>query len=409
MNNDEIARQPNWKLFLVTLLLLSFGVVMVFDASYAHAFENYGDNAYWFKKQLISAVVGLGGLFLFSRIRYWKLQGWAFGLMACSLILLVAVRFVGHHALGAQRAIGYGPLKFQPSELAKLALVLYAAHVLTNRPRTARDLWTGIIPFMIVPLTAIFLVERQPDLGTAVTMLLGLLAALYVAGARARWLAGFVAAFALAGLALTLLHSGSGFRSARILAFLNPEAAPRDAAWQINHSSIALGTGGVLGVGFGESREKKPGNLPMQRTDFIYAIVGEEFGLIGTIGLLAGFFVLAMLGCDIAYKTKDPFGALLAIGITSMITVQALLNIAVVTGSVPTTGIPLPFISYGGSSLVVTLVSIGILLNISKYPDREDMSPAARRAREQNGWRSGVGYHHRGGSANIARQRLLGY
>lgn len=407
-DNGDDERKMDWTLFLITILLLSFGIVMVFDASYSHAFLIHDDSAYWVKRQLIWAGIGLAGMYAATRIGFWKWRGWAVTLMVTSLLMLVAVRLVGHEAMGGQRWIGIGAFKFQPSEFAKLALVIYSAHVLANRPRIVRNLWSGVLTFLIVPMTAILLVERQPDLGTAATMLLTLFTTLYAAGARARWLAALLAAFVLVAVSFTVLHSQhKGFRWNRITAFINPEADPLGAGFQITHSLAALGTGGVFGVGFGESREKLLGNLPMQRTDFIYAIIGEELGLVGSLLVLFAFGLLTARGCQIAYRTKDPFGKLLAVGLTAMTAVQALLNVAVVTGSLPTTGIPLPFISYGGSSLVLTLFSIGMLLNISQHPDYEDARPAARREREHNSW-SPDKHHVSHGSAAKAKERLMG-
>jgi cell division protein FtsW len=411
---QEKTYRPDWWLFLVTLLLLSFGVVMVFDASYPHAQEIYKDSAYWVKKQIVWAAIGLGGLFVAMRLPFWKLKGWAFPTMVISLVLLIAVRFVGHESLGGQRWIGYGSFRIQPSEFAKLALILYMATVLAARPRLTLDFWRGIVPFLFVPLLSILLVERQPDLGTAITMLLTALIILYAAGARARWVAGLVAFFALASLG-AVLHKGTenNYRWNRLTAFINPKADPLNSGFQITHSTIALGTGGLTGLGFGESREKRLGNLPAQRTDFIFAIVGEEFGLAGTCGVILGFLLLAGRGFHIAQRTKDPFGALLAMGITGMVSVQALVNIAVVTASVPTTGIPLPFLSYGGSSLVPTLFGIGILLNISQHPFRRDPRLSARKARERDkadfaGRGQSLTTLPAGGSSGVAKERLLG-
>jgi cell division protein FtsW len=294
--------------------------------------------------------------------------------------MLVAVKFVGHGAQGAQRWIGYGPIKIQPSEFAKLAIVLYLASALSLRPRIVLDL-TGVLKLFGICAVSIVLVERQPDLGTAVTMLLTIFIVLFSAGAKKRWVAGLVAICAIGAVGAVLQMGTDSYRFKRLTAFVNPNADPLKSGFQIIHSTVALGTGGWTGVGFGESREKMMGNLPAQRTDFIFAIVGEELGLAGTCGVLLMFLLLAGRGLHIAQRCKDPFGALLATGITAMVSVQALVNIAVVSASVPATGIPLPFLSYGGSSLVPTLFGIGILLNISRYPFRKDPRPSARRQR----------------------------
>lgn len=379
MTQDKEYR-PDWGLFLVTLALLSFGVIMVYNASYPLAIEVYNDKAYFVKKQMLWAVIGLIGMFGASKVPYWKLRAWALPALIISILMLVAVKFVGHGALGAQRWIGYGPIRIQPSEFAKLAIVLYLAAALSLRPKIALDLHALLRLFGICAVS-IVLVERQPDLGTAVTMLLTIFIILFAAGARKRWVAGLVAVCALFAVG-TVLHMGTdSYRFKRLTAFVNPNADPLKSGFQIIHSTVALGTGGWTGVGFGESREKLLGNLPAQRTDFIFAIIGEELGLAGTCGVLVMFLLLAGRGLHIAQRTRDPFGALLATGITAMISVQALMNIAVVSASIPATGIPLPFLSYGGSSLVPTLIGVGILLNISRYPFRRDPRPSARRQR----------------------------
>ena len=401
-SGNEKVFQPDWWLFLITLILLGFGIVMVFDASYPHAIEHMGDWAYWVKKQLLSAAVGVIGLFIATRVSFARWQQLAIPALVLAFVLLIVVHFAGHAALGGQRWIGYGPIRVQPSEVAKLALVLYLAKVLAARPTAARDLWCGLLPIAGIALLMVGLVNAEPDLGTAITMLLTALVVLYTAGTRARWILTFLMVCTVGGLLLLMPHGGkSNYRWTRLTTFVNPAADPLKDGFQITHSTIALGTGGLAGMGFGESREKRMGGLPMQRTDFIFAIVGEEFGLIGTLGVATAFLILAGRGFHIAQRTKDPFGSLLATGITSMIVVQALLNMAVVTASVPTTGIPLPFISYGGSSLVPTLFGIGILLNISQRPFYKE--PSTKRLK----YEEDLPAFKRGGSAKSAKERLL--
>jgi cell division protein FtsW len=393
---ERLPKQGNadWLLFVVTLALLSFGIVMVFDASYPHAIEIHNDKWYWVKKQILWAAIGLAGMFVASRIPYPLWKRWKVPLIAlgAAVLMLIVVHFIGHGALGARRWISLGPVKIQPSEFTKLAVVLFLAATFANKRERALDLWKGVVPTLILCLIPVALIEREPDMGTAISLLLTVFVVLFAAGVKTRWLAAFMAIFIALG-AVAILHKGTdgNYRWNRLTTFINPDADPLNAGFQIRRSTSALGTGGLTGLGFGESREKRLGNLPMQRTDFIYAIVGEEFGLAGTCGLLVGFLLLSARGYHIATQTKDPFGALLATGITAMVTVQTLLNIAVVTASAPTTGIPLPFISYGGSSLVPTLFAMGILLNISR---REPRAPNRVRA-------------DYGGSATIAKERLL--
>jgi cell division protein FtsW len=380
---NEKQYRPDWGLFVVTLALLSFGVIMVFDASYPHAIEMHGDKAYFFKKQALWAVIGLVAMFGASKIRFWKWSACAVPALVISILMLIAVKFLGHGAQGAQRWIGYGPIRIQPSEFAKLGIVLYLARVLSARPKAVTDLWKGVVPIFAVTLIAILLVERQPDLGTAITMLLTAVIIFFAAGTRPAWVAGLLLLCMCGGFIAVIKDGTDNYRFKRLTTFVDPGADALRSGYQIIHSTIALGTGGVTGLGFGESREKRLGNLPAQRTDFIFAIIGEEFGLAGTCSVLILFLVLGARGLHIGSRTRDPFGSLLATGITAMISVQALVNIGVVSASIPATGVPLPFISYGGSSLVPTLLGIGILLNISQYPFRTDPKPSSRRKRAE--------------------------
>lgn len=393
---NQKIKSPDWWLFLITIIILSFGIVMVFDASYPYAIaKNGGDKAFWVKRQIGAAALGIVTLLVAMRIPYdfWKKV--AAPILVVAIGLLIATKFFGHSALGGQRWIGIGPIKIQPSEIAKLAVVLFLAKTLASRPHMAFDLWKGVVPLLGVSLIAIVLVERQPDLGTAMTILLSVFVVLFAAGARVRVLAGLLACFGLIVFAV-VYHEASthSFRWDRLRAFVDPDADKLHTGYQIRHSLYALGSGGTTGVGFGQSREKLVGNLPEQRTDFIFAVIGEEFGLAGTFGVLLAYLFFAARGLHIAVSVKEPFGALLAAGITGMITTQALLNVSVVSASIPTTGIPLPLISYGGSSLVSTLFAIGILLNISQGPatgkENTRLNPAPPK----------------GGSANIAKERL---
>lgn len=378
--NADRQYPMDWFLFVVTLALLSFGVVMVFNASYPFAIEKYGDKAFFVKKQILWAGLGLCGLFLAKRIPYWKWQKWALPALVISFLMLVAVHLpgIGHSGGGAQRWIGYGQVRLQPSEFAKFCLVLYLCKVFTAHPKLARDLWGGVLPIVGIVLISIALVAHQ-DLGTAITMVLTMMAVLFASGVRARWIASILATLMVFGMGFVLYQGTDSYRWRRLTTFVNPQADPLDTGYQIIHATIALGTGGWTGVGFGESREKRSGGLPAQSTDMIFAIIGEEFGLVGTGGVLTLFLLLVGRGYHIAQRTRDPFGSLFAVGITSIVCVQSLVNIGVVTASIPMTGVPLPFISYGGSSLATTLFSIGVLLNISQWPYHRAARP--RRSR----------------------------
>ncbi len=370
---------PDRFLFGLTLILVALGVSMVFDASYPLAYEMYGDGMYFFKKQALWAVIGLGAMLLMSRISYWKLARWAFPLLLVTFAALIAVHIphIGHDAQGATRWIGYGPIRIQPSEFAKFAIVLYLARVIAARPRLMGTFWTGVFPRLLIALGLVVLVERQPDMGTAITILLVVLLLFYTGGMRIQWLAALLAVFSVCALGVVLHQGTDGYRWKRVTTFVNPDNDPLNTGYQIRQSLLAFGTGGPTGVGFGESRQKRRGSLPAQRTDFIFAIIGEEFGLVGTGVVMTLFLVLCAKGFDIARRTRDPQGSLIATGLTGIIAVQWIVNVAVVTASIPATGVPLPFFSYGGSSLVLTLMSVGVLLNISQHPYRR--SEARRR------------------------------
>ncbi len=365
-------------LFVLTLLLLGVGIVTVFDASYALALEHrHGDSFYYVKLQAAWAVVGLGALLITWRVRYWKWRGVA-GLGAIlSVLLLVAVLVphVGISVGGARRWVGHGPLRVQPSELAKLMLVLYLAHIAAARPKVLKSFRQGLL----LPLATIgvmfLLIAKEPDLGTGLVLAGTGLVMLFLAGAKPRHMAVVVLCAALLG-GVYGAFLAKPYQRERLVSFANPEAHQTDTGYQVWHALIALGSGGVTGLGLGEGREKL--YLPMARTDFIFPVIAEEWGLFGTLALVTVFLLVAARGFIIAYNTKDPFGMLLAAGITTMISLQALVNIAVATASLPNTGVPLPFISYGGSSLVLMMAGIGMLLNISSHPFGEGGPPMSR-------------------------------
>jgi len=368
-------------LFVVTLALVCFGLVMVFDSSYPHGAAFYNDGWYFAKRHTGAALLGILAMLVLSHIHYARLRTVAFLGYALSLWLLSVVAVSGNAALGGQRWIGWGWFQVQPSELAKPALILFSAVALRKWPMIATSFWP-FATFCLVAGIPIVLTERQPDLGTAVTMALGLLGILSVAGTRLRFLAAATAFAAVLIGGMMLLPSRHGgessdpnpgnFRLKRIEALADPGKARFGAGLQNWHSYVALANGGWAGVGFTNSMEKRVGGVPMQRTDFIFAIVGEEFGLLGTVIVLTLFVMIAVRGYGIACRCRDPFGQYLAVGITTGVVGQAALNIAVVTGLVPVTGVPLPFISYGGSALITGLASIGILLGISRVPFRPE-------------------------------------
>jgi cell division protein FtsW len=363
-------------LFGAVLALLAVGLVMVYSASSVVAYDQLGDSGYFFKRQAAWIAIGLAAMWLASRIHYRRLRRLAVPLLLVGLVLLVAVLLpgVGRVAGGARRWIQAGPLSFQPVEAARLALLVYVAHFAARRGLGVRDLARGVVPPLLVTGIAAALVLRQPDMGSAMMLVAATVLLLFLAGARIAHLA-LLAVAALPVVAAVI--AAADYRMQRILGFLDPWSDPQGAGFHVIQSLLAFGSGGLLGVGLGASSQKFY-YLPERHTDFIFAIVGEELGLLGTGGLLALFALFAYRGYRIARAAPDRFGALLAAGITVTIVGQAALNMGVATGLLPVKGVTLPFISFGGTSLITTLVQVGILSNISQYA-RAPAPAAARR------------------------------
>jgi cell division protein FtsW len=372
-------------LVLVTLALVAFGLVMVYSASSARALLGSDDPAYYLKRQALYAVVGLVALVFLSRFDYRRLELAAGPMLLASFFLLVAVLGIGVAVNGARRWIPFGPLAFQPSEVTKLALALWTATLLARRPapRTFGEL---LRPIGLVVGASCALILVEPDLGSALAIGIMVSAVLLVSGTPVRTLVG---ASGIATAVILAAIWAEPYRRARIFAFLDPWHDPQGAGFQIVQAMIALGSGGIFGVGLGESVQKIY-YLPEASTDMIFAIIGEELGLLGVVAVVAAFALFAYAGFNIALRCKDPFGKRLAAGLTALICGQAAVNVSAVMGLAPLTGIPLPFVSYGGSSLVVGLASVGILLNIavnhgiaavSEVPDRRRRDGRARPAR----------------------------
>jgi cell division protein FtsW len=352
----------------VTLVLMAIGVVMVFSASSSTAVsadgQSSGDAFFYLKRELVYAALGLVLMFGLARYDFTRLRKVAMTLMAIAIGLLVLVLIAGTSAKGATRWLGVGSLTFQPSELAKIAIVIYTASVLYARPRLLRDLKTLFLPILGFPLVASLLILAQPDLGTAITIVLTLAGMLLIGGARLRHIAILGGSAGVLGFAFVAM---APYRMARMTAFLNPYADPQESGFQIIQSLVALGSGGLFGVGVGQSVQKF-NYLPEAHTDMILSIVGEETGLMGVILVVSLYAAIAYIGFRIALKCDNLLGKYLAAGITSLLVSQAAVNLCAVTGLLPLTGIPLPIISYGGTSLVIILASIGILLNIAVNP-----------------------------------------
>lgn len=359
-------RAPDYWLFIAVLALLAIGVVMVYSASAIVALDQYGDSEFFFKRQLLWAGLGVAALLVAQRIHYTRFPGLTPILLAAGVaaLVLVLVPGIGRVAGGARRWISFGgPFAIQPVEAAKLALVLYLANFLTNRGIAVGELRRGVLPPLILTGVMFGLVLLQPELGSALVLGGVTAAMLFAGGARLRHLVGL--ALVSAPMIAAAIF-GEGYRRRRLLAFLNPWDDPQGVGFHIIQSLVALGSGGFFGVGLGQSRQKFF-YLPERHTDFIFAILGEELGLLGTTAVVALFALIAYRGWRIARSAPDRYGSLLACGITVMIIVQAIMNIGVTTGVLPVTGVPLPFVSFGGSSLVFTMAAVGILLNISQY------------------------------------------
>ena len=351
----------DYQLLVVTTLgLVAFGLVMVYSASSARAALAADDPAYYLKRQAVYSVMGIVALVLLSRTDYRRLRFAVPPLLLGSFALLVAVLVLAEPVNGARRWIELGPATIQPSELAKLAIALWLASYLARTP-APQSIAELLRPIGVVVGTALALVVVEPDLGTAISIAIMVGAVLLVAGTQISTLMGA----ALAGMALVSVAIWlEPYRRERILSFLDPWQDPENAGFQSVQAMLALGSGGLFGTGLGESVQKVY-YLPEASTDMIYAIIGEELGLVGAVAVLAAFVIFGYAGFNIALACRDPFGKLLATGITALICGQAAVNISAVMGLAPLTGIPLPFVSYGGSSLIVGLASVGILLNIA--------------------------------------------
>jgi cell division protein FtsW len=357
MTSGRIASQA---VVLVTLGLVAFGLVMVYSATSAAALLGDGDPSYYLKRQGVYALIGVGLLIAASRLDFRRLRVFAPLLLVCSVGLCLAVLVLGTPVNGARRWLAVGPAAFQPSELAKVAVCVWvAAHLARRRP--PRTLGELARPIGAVTILVAVLILVEPDLGTSIALLLAVGAVLLVSGIPLRVL---TSAWLLVGLAGIAAIASSDYRRERFFAFLHPSSDPQNTGYQIVQALIGFGSGGLFGQGLGEGVQKIF-YLPEAHTDMILAIVGEELGLVGTGAVVCAYAAFALAGLRIALTCADPFGKRLAAGITALVCGQAAINLAAVLGLAPLTGIPLPFVSYGGSSLVVQLASVGVLLNIA--------------------------------------------
>ncbi len=358
-------------------VLCVFGLIMVGSASPVISLGLYGSPWAIFIRQCLWMGVGGCALFLAAKVDYRRWRAVRGPLLVVTLALLVAVLVphLGVSSGGSSRWIGFGMLQLQPSELMKLALVVFAADLLTRRAECSADPKRVIVPVLSVLAVAGLLILKQPDMGTALVLCCIAFGILFMGGVPMVPIMKVVGAFG--GLAL-IVGLADPYRRDRILSFLNPGANKSGTGYQVWQSLIGLGSGHIFGLGLGGGREKW-GTLPNAHTDFIFSVVGEELGLVGAVVLLALFFALAWFGLRAATRAPDRFGSLMAVGITAWITSQAVINIGAVIGVLPVTGIPLPFISFGGSSLIITMAAVGILLNIAAHERSAPTAAPARR------------------------------
>ncbi len=349
----------------VVLALLCIGLMMIASAGVLYGETRFHDSYFFFKRQLIGFSLGLVLMYLFSRISYhlWRPLAVPVFILALVLLVLVFIPGIGTTAYGAARWIELGPISFQPSEVMKLGIIFYLSAWLAGKDKKkTEDLYEGFIPFLVVLILVAFLILKQPDTGTLFLIFGMALSIFFYSGANLRHISGMLG---IAAIAFLVLLKTAPYRMQRFLVFMNPEHDPQGFGYQVTQALVAIGSGGLFGVGLGYSRQKF-NYLPEPVTDSIFAIFGEEFGFIGACVLIALFVFLALRGIRIARNAPDRFGELLGIGIVSWITIQAFVNIAAISGLIPLTGVPLPFVSYGGTSLAVLLSAVGILLNISR-------------------------------------------
>ncbi len=358
-------RTPNYLLLVATVAVLNvIGGVMVLSASSVSSLTDYGSAWYFFERQVAWTAVAAIAFMVAARIDYHAWRRWTRPLLVVSIVLLLAVLVpgIGIEVAGSRRWLGAGALRFQPTEIAKLALLVYAADLLARRVRDLHD-WRRVLrPVLIVLAVIGALVLREPDLDSTIVLLLIATTVLVVGGIRLRHLAVFGSVAVMAG---TLLALAEPYRRARVFAFLNPSSGSSSTSYQISQSLIAIGSGGWTGVGLGAGRAKWL-FLPNAHTDFIFAIIGEELGLVGCLLVVGLFVAFAVLGTRAAARAPDRFGTLLAAGVTAWVVGQAAINIGAVIGLLPVSGIPLPFVSFGGSALVFTMVAAGILGNVAR-------------------------------------------
>lgn len=367
VTHETTTRSIDYWLLIFVLALVTLGLIIVFSASSVSASSSQrfsNDVFYFFKRQFLWILIGFAGMLAAVNLDLMKARRFAFPviILCIALLFLVLIPGIGVCVSGARRWLSLGFFSFQPSEFAKLALIFYMADIIERRKEKFKEIKGVIIPLIILGIICL-LIEKEPDLGTTLVVAGTFFGLIFLSGYPVKYILGLAGA-GVAVIAARILHES--YRVKRMLAFINPWKDPLDTGYHTIQSLIALGSGGIFGVGLGQSRQKFF-YLPEQHTDFIFAILGEELGLVGTLLVIFIFLVIMYRGFKIAIQASHPFYRLLGAGITFMIALQACINIGVVTAILPATGIPLPFISFGGSAMFFNLFSIGILLNISKH------------------------------------------
>lgn len=364
-------------LLILVVCLTGFGIIMVYSASSVMAAKNFHDGAYFLKRQLLFAIVGFGIVYATMQTDYTIWRKYAVPLLVISLIMLVVVLTpgIGGKVKGASRWIRLPGFNLQPSEFTKIAMIFYLAYSIEKKQDRIRSLTAGFFPYIFILLIILGLLLKQPDMGSALTIAAVTIVMLFAAGTPMIFIGGTVA---IASPFVIYLIIYSAYRLKRIKAFLNPEQDPTGSGWQIIQSKYAFGTGGFLGQGLGEGKQKLF-YLPEAHTDFILSVTAEELGFIGVIIIIGIFFLVVSRSMRIAATAQDSFGKFLALGIAVLFGIQASVNMCVVTGLFPTKGLALPFLSYGGSSLLMSMFAVGILLSISR--GQQTASTSTRRTR----------------------------
>lgn len=359
-------KPPDFILIVTVLMLVSIGIIMVFSSSSYYAmFPPFNNPFHFLLRQMSYAVLGVVLMIFMMNFNYWQLKRWAVPLLAAGFLMLTLVLTpLGDSRLGAQRWLNLGLFSFQPSELAKFCFIVFVSYNLTQIREKVKTFKQGFLPQFLIMAAAALLILAEPDLGTTMTLAGTLFIIMYVAGVSMKYMVG-LGALGLLGVSVAI--ATAPYRLNRFLAFLDPEKDPGGAGWHILNSLMSLGSGGFLGRGLGQGRHSKFLYLPERQTDFIFSVIGEELGFIGGCLVILLFVLFVWRGFKVAITSPDPFASLLAAGVVSGIAIQAIINIGVVTSTLPVTGITLPFISFGGTSLVFTLMGVGVLLNISRY------------------------------------------